>query len=110
MPIISSTTTIMQAVPFHFREIRTNQVCDMYYTGPECVLYNISANCIQPLNKDDIINDAIIGKGCKKAKSFQKMNYYESRNCRKLSNITMTSMMVKNFVLTARNTTFTSMV
>lgn len=90
IPTLNPSSVIMRADPFRYRAVHEEQLCDFMYVGPEYVLFNATSKCVRPLSPDEIINDRVIGKGCRKNKALDGATLYESRHCRKMENKNMT--------------------
>lgn len=77
---LSDDTSILRADPFSYTGIENNMLCQFVYTGPEFVLYNLTSNCVRPVEKTEIIEDVIITEGCTH-KSVEDKKRYKPTNC-----------------------------
>lgn len=81
VPTLSKHVTILKAEAFNYRAIVDGKVCDHFYIGPPYVLYNASSRCIRPLISNEIVDETVIGRGCRISHALTNVSMFEPLNC-----------------------------
>lgn len=78
---ISEGVDILRADPFTYWSASNGSNCRYVYSGPEYILYNISADCARPLHSGEIIDNTLLGLGCTTREPIKHLQVYEAETC-----------------------------